>query len=42
MAKALDLTGERYGNLTVIKRVENSKNGIQIGFADAIAEIIQQ
>ena len=27
MAKALDLTGERYGNLTVIKRVENSKNG---------------
>ena len=27
MPKALDLTGERYGNLTVIKRVENSKNG---------------
>lgn len=27
MSKALDLTGERYGNLTVIKRVENSKNG---------------
>lgn len=27
MPKALDLTGERYGNLTVIKRVANSTNG---------------